>query len=214
MIENLEEQIIYTCRFCNPPERDRIIYESDNFYIMLSLGPIVEGYCLLVSKQHISCCGGIPSQLRKEFESLYSRLKAILIKTYGSCVCYEHGRAGSCMVQLEGNKHCYHAHMHFVPISTSLNYIAQKDFDEKSLKTLNELFSVYEKMERPPYVFIDDEEIGMNIYHVDQQIRRQYLRYHAAKSIGKEHLWNWVEHQGWDLIELGIKTLKPHFNNV
>src|SRR5687767_6720535 len=110
----LEEQMIKECRFCNPPDKDRILYETDNFYIMLSLGPIVEGYTLLVSKQHIDSCANVPYELLSEFDMLYHKTKNILATEFGSCIAYEHGRAGTCMIPMENSKHCFHAHMHFV----------------------------------------------------------------------------------------------------
>ena len=52
-IEDLKFQIESGCRFCNPPEKERILMETDNFYVMVSLGPIVEGYLLIVAKKHM-----------------------------------------------------------------------------------------------------------------------------------------------------------------
>ena len=52
-IVDLACQLEETCRFCYPPEKERILYATENFYVMASLGPIVEGYLLIVSKKHI-----------------------------------------------------------------------------------------------------------------------------------------------------------------
>lgn len=49
-IVDLACQLEETCRFCYPPEKERILYATENFYVMASLGPIVEGYLLIVSK--------------------------------------------------------------------------------------------------------------------------------------------------------------------
>lgn len=45
-IVDLACQLEETCRFCYPPEKERILYATENFYVMASLGPIVEGYLL------------------------------------------------------------------------------------------------------------------------------------------------------------------------
>lgn len=213
MIENLEEQILWNCRFCTRPDKSRIIYETSNFYVMLSLGPIVEGYCLLISKNHFSCCAAIPIDLREEFKEVYSIIKKVLNNVYGTCLCYEHGRAGACLIPMEGNKHCYHAHMHFVPIATPLNEIVQRDFDEISVKTMELFFEEYCLRNNVPYLFVDDGQ-SKSLYFIDQPIRRQYLRYKAALSIGKEGLWDWINHQGWELIESALKILPKHFNSI
>lgn len=210
MIEDLEQQIQDKCRFCNPPEKERILHETENFYIMLSLGPIVEGYLLLVSKSHISCCAEIPKGVTSEFDSLYKMAKEILIKEYGQCICYEHGRAGSCLIPAEGSKHCFHAHMHFVPVKASLNKEIAKEFSGLLIKDLSEFRTSYKKTFLP-YLFVDDGE--KIIYTIEDKLRSQYLRFKTAKAIGKEELWDWVNHQGWDKINSGKLKLRHSFKN-
>ncbi|PWG79283.1 HIT family protein [Pararcticibacter amylolyticus] len=209
MIKDLEEQIIRTCRFCDPPDNERILYQTDNFYVMLSLGPIVEGYCLVISKDHVSCCAGISKDQQNEFIELYDKVKSILTDVYGHCICYEHGRAGACLIPIEGSKHCYHAHMHFVPVSLDLNRIVELEYDPTRIQGFDNFFRIYDDCGRPPYLYIDDGE--SNFYVIKEQLRRQYLRYKTASFLGKRHLWNWIEHQGWEIIKSGFGVLSPHF---
>lgn len=197
-IEDLEQQIQERCRFCNPPEKERILYEGKDFYVMLSLGPIVEGYLLLISKKHLSCCAEIPVELTEEFDFLYNRITKIQQEVYGGSVAYEHGRAGSCMVLTEGSKHCYHAHMYFLPYPIHMNFAVSKDFDDIPLESL-EIFRSCYKNKSNSYLYIDDGIKSM--YIVDTQIRRQYLRYKAAILVDKIDLWDWVSNQGWKQIK-------------
>ncbi|MEZ5030502.1 MAG: hypothetical protein R2787_03800 [Saprospiraceae bacterium] len=197
MIKNLEEQIEAKCRFCNPPEKDRIIFESSNFYVMLSLGPIVEGYSLIVSKSHLDCSGIYNKELGEEFDRIANSLKTLMIQEYGSCLFYEHGRAGSCLQLDDGSKHCYHAHMHCIPTDIKLNEIICKDFAPKNIDSW-EGFRFDYQMKFSPYLFVDDGQ--KTIYYVDKPIRRQYLRFHLANEIGSPELWDWVKFQGWDKI--------------
>ncbi|MDO7171432.1 HIT family protein [Mariniflexile sp. AS56] len=209
--ESLELDIEKYCRFCNPPDKNRILFESDNFYVMLSLGPIVEGYLLICSKQHFESCSKIPKKYSTEFDSLVSAVKQILIETYGSCIFYEHGRAGSCLSFGEGSKHCYHAHMHCVPVNVKLSNLIEgtlKPIKCNSFDDFRENCNKYNE----PYLFVDDGE--KYIYIVVKDIRRQYLRYLTAEAIGKKGLWNWVEHQGWDIIDRSKNKLKPLFNSL
>jgi diadenosine tetraphosphate (Ap4A) HIT family hydrolase len=206
MIQDLDLQIEATCRFCNPPEKERILYESDNFYVMLSLGPIVEGYALLVSKQHIGCCAEIPEELSFEFESLYTKIRSLLVSEYGSCISYEHGKAGSCLVPTEGSKHCFHSHMHFVPVNIQLNEIVQKDFSKyvelSDLRDFGKSYNAY----KSPYLYVDD---GRKIMYIDvYDVRSQYLRYNTAIATNNDKLWDWVKYQGWEKVNSGISRLK------
>src|SRR5947209_721480 len=91
------KEILKDCRFCVPPQKERILYETDNFYVMLSLGAFVEGYVLINSKTHEDCCAAFDDKMGPEFDELFQKTKAILLKSYGACLCFEHGRAGACL---------------------------------------------------------------------------------------------------------------------
>jgi ATP adenylyltransferase len=210
-IEDLEQQIQEGCRFCNPPEKERILYEGKNFYVMLSLGPIIEGYLLLISKKHLGCCAEIPADITEEFDFLYNRIAKIQQEVYGNSVAYEHGRTGSCMVLIEGSKHCYHAHMHFLPSPIDMNFVVSKDFDNIPLKSL-EMFRSSYKNKSEAYLYIDDGIKSM--YVIDTQIRRQYLRYKAAILVDKIDLWNWVNIQGWEHIKAAKVKYNKYFDDI
>lgn len=210
-MNKLETEIEKYCRFCNPPDKDRILFETQNFYVMLSLGPIKEGYLLIISKEHIECCGAIPDSLGAEFDKLVSSVKSILKEEYGACILYEHGRAGSCLSYGEGSKHCYHAHLHCVPININLNKLikgALKPIDFNSFEEFRKTF----KSTNEPYLFVDDGKMQMHIAVND--LRRQYLRFLASNEIGETELWDWVKFQGWDKIESAKKKLKPRFEKL
>ena len=74
-IIDLACQLEETCRFCYPPEKERILYVTENFYVMASLGPIVEGYLLIVSKKHIPACANIPNEIFQEYLDLKEKVK-------------------------------------------------------------------------------------------------------------------------------------------
>lgn len=210
MIQDLHLQINNYCRFCNPPDKERILYESENFYIMLSLGPIVEGYLLLVSKQHIGCCADIPDEQFEEFIFLYEKVKVILKESYGNVICYEHGRAGSCLIPSSGSKHCFHAHMHFIPTKINLNELVKKDFKNSILlKDLSQLRK-YFLLNGSPYLFAEDDK-SMNIYPNIVNLKRQYLRFITSRAINQEELYDWVTYQGWEKINLAKDKLHSKF---
>ena len=209
MIKDLQQLIENECRFCNPPDKERILYETKNFYVMLSLGPIVEGYILIVSKEHFDCCGALPDRMGKEFDMLYQKAKEILKETYGAVLCYEHGRAGSCLGTGDGSKHCFHAHMHLIPTSINLSEIVEKDIISENLQNLVDFRKLY-KSAHKPYLYIDDG--AKKIFQIEGEIRRQYLRFKTAEAIKQEHLWDWVTYQNWEFINSAKITLSEKFN--
>lgn len=206
-IQDLATQIDASCRFCNPQEKDRILLEGKGFYVMASLGPIREGYLLLVSKKHFDCCGNIPDVYCEEFDSLYEQIRTILTKVYGHVISYEHGRAGSCL-RVEGSKHCYHAHMHFVPVDIDMNRTVSDEYQPIPLSDLAAFRKNY-KRDCQSYVFVHDSE--MKMYVIDGVLESQYLRKIVAKKVGEEHSWDWVKHQNWPLIARGVEKLRTQF---
>ncbi len=69
-IIDLKQQIEKKCRFCTPSEKERILYETEHFYVMVSLGPIIEGYLLIITKKHIGACLNMPKEYLEEFLDL------------------------------------------------------------------------------------------------------------------------------------------------
>jgi diadenosine tetraphosphate (Ap4A) HIT family hydrolase len=210
MIQNLASQVKELCRFCNPPEQNRILFEGKYFYIMASLGPICEGYLLLVSKNHYECCGAVPLNASQEFDDLYHKIREVLKKVYGDVISYEHGRAGSCL-QVEGSKHCYHAHMHFLSTNIEMNETVSRLYKPVSFESITELRNKYQA-DTESYVFVHDQ--SLKYYAITGQLESQYLRKIAARKAGRESTWDWVNNQNWPLILEAVKRLKPFFNNL
>jgi diadenosine tetraphosphate (Ap4A) HIT family hydrolase len=75
----------HSCFFCDP-DRSRVLYDSKYFYVILGLGPIVEGYVLLVAKQHIRSMLDLPVGMRQTYESEKNHLRRIVAQAYGYCI--------------------------------------------------------------------------------------------------------------------------------
>lgn len=204
------------CRFCylDANRKNRILYTTDNFYVLLARGPICEGYLLLISKKHYASSADIPKEMMDEFLNLKERIKRILIKEYGSCMFYEHGRIPICL-NLFDNKdsehsgHCYHMHMHAVPTSISLKDEISKDFDSISIKEISD----FDHNTIKEYLFY--EERGKKyIFIVNSKPRSQYLRFLLAKKIGNERLANWEKFPRRRTIEKAKKRMKKYFEGM
>lgn len=209
-IVDLSCQIEEICRFCMPPEKERILYESSNFYVMVSLGPIVEGYLLLVSKKHIGACLQIPPVLLNEYDELKQRIREILFQVYGCCIFYEHGKTGSCLSTGKDHRHCFHAHLHCIPVSTQLNKIVEKELHGECFQNIQLCRKEMADVEK--YLYIEDDRIMT--YKPTENLRSQYLRYKLATSLGEDEKWNWVTYQNWPLIKKSITRLKPYFHGT
>jgi diadenosine tetraphosphate (Ap4A) HIT family hydrolase len=206
-LDDLNCQMEEICRFCRPPEKERILYQTEHFYVMVSLGPIVEGYLLIVSKEHIGACLHLPTSYLKEFFLLKDKVKSILNDVYGCCLFYEHGKTGSCLITGKDHIHCFHAHLHCVPAKVNLNEIVKDDLVPMQFSSVSECYEKMKHVEK--YLYIEDSRICT--YQPDIELRSQYLRYNLAKAVGHTELWDWVKIQNWELIYKTIDKIKPYF---
>lgn len=205
-IVDLACQLEETCRFCYPPEKERILYSTDNFYVMVSLGPIVEGYLLIVSKQHIPACANIPEDLIDEYLNLKEKVREVLTSAYGSCIFYEHGKTGACLIGKD-HRHCFHAHLHCIPVKVSMSEEVSSEIEGHAFDSIKYAYDYARGCER--YLYVEDSKII--VYTPSEKLRTQYLRYKLATSLGMTERWDWVRLQNWDLIKTTVDKLKTFF---
>lgn len=115
---DLEEKGMSNCRFCGiakgynndvKPENVKIA-ENEGYFAISSVGALVEGWTLIVPKNH--CCSMKALYSNEEFATFANRLVGVLTACYGPVVAFEHGpnREGS-----DTSCGTDHAHLHLVP---------------------------------------------------------------------------------------------------
>ena len=205
-----------SCRFCMRPDPWRIILSTDNFYVMLSLGPIVEGYTLVVARRHIPCCGSMPRSIVGEFGHLVGVVEESLTRVYGSCIAYEHGLTGSCMKEPH-EPHCLHAHLHCVPVALDLPAYLGSFLPEKKLGNWGEFVALQHESgtEHPmrPYLLAKDG-CAIHVFDAPDRLPRQYLRRLVAGSFGSPQLADWSTYPRYDIIRSGLSKVAPVVQRV
>ena len=104
----------HTKNFFTDEFYNAVLFETDNFFAIPSLGSIVEGWVLIVPKRHYISMGAIRNDdLHNELDSFSSSIKDIVRQAYGNVILFEHGAARQntavgCGVD--------YAHLHIVPI--------------------------------------------------------------------------------------------------
>lgn len=204
------------CGFCTPL-KPLVLYTSKNFYIVLSLGQIVEGYSLICTKTHRSCCGDIPLANIHEFIKIKELLKKAFKEIYHApSLFYEHGQTGVCMKHLIDNmqNHCYHAHLHTLPLKADiLGLIKLKIPQYIKIQEIKELIEIRNKKLRGgAYLFYENNKGEKFVFPAEGIILpRQFLRKCVATKIGKPHLFDWERHVGWRKLALAYRKLRPFF---
>lgn len=196
--------------FCNLFEsyglKNRVLEETDLFIAIAGLGALVEGYVLILPKDHYTCL----SQLSTfETARLVDFKKIIMDRMrlcYSDLICFEHGavsghkRGGACLD---------HAHLHICPCPTDLSFNIQTDFAANQIETLYDLGSLLNGTDNQPYVFYENQSGKMKMYFVPDQIKSQYMRRLWASALGMSSRWDWAAYIGEDNILNTIGKMKP-----
>ena len=104
----------YCCRLATAIGQDRLLCETSNFFVIPTLGSMgIEGYLLIIPKEHHHAMGMIPENHLPELNNLISDVKKIIKSVYGlPTLLFEHGpRVGN----LDSGQSVDHAHLHIVP---------------------------------------------------------------------------------------------------
>jgi diadenosine tetraphosphate (Ap4A) HIT family hydrolase len=96
---------------------DQVLFETDRFVVVPTVGALVEGWLLVVTRESHVCMGAIDNRLRRELRLVIALFTAALRDCYGNVAIFEHGP--SCLGQLVG---CGvdHAHLHLLPAPGNL----------------------------------------------------------------------------------------------
>lgn len=162
----------------------RVLFRSENFSVIPSLGQIVEGYLLVVPIRHYTALADMPTQLVAELSELCAQVRIGLAKAYGPCLFFEHGvrgkGAGGCGIE--------HAHLHAVPFTPS-NEPIEKLKERHSFKLIDCVTEINQEVPSSSYLYYEDLSGRRYIFDTNF-LPSQYARQLLAESIGID-LWDW-----------------------
>ncbi|TSC88874.1 MAG: Uncharacterized protein G01um10143_771 [Parcubacteria group bacterium Gr01-1014_3] len=201
------------CAFCDRSKfEERLISETELFYVVATLGQITEGgYALIIPKYHLPCIADMHDTKAGPFLNLVDEVRQAIEKEYGQEVLiFEHGIVGQSVK---------HAHLHLLPTGNIADKIAttvRQDFvaevDCFPTNHMDSLWEMYEKT-KEPYLFWMDGS-GTPYICWDPPAPMQYLRTVIAKLLGRPERANWrnmspeLDRQLWSDT---VKRLKPYF---
>jgi len=165
----------------------RVLFQSENFAVIPSLGQIVEGYLLVLPRRHYKALGDLERVDFDELSTVSIRVGEVLAKEYGPCVFFEHG------TRAEGVGGCgiYHAHLHAVPVDAALNPIGilKERYPYEEMTDLGEINRRSAGLDC--YLFYQDLDTKRYLFKTGP-LPSQYLRKVIAEAAG-EQIWNWRE---------------------
>jgi diadenosine tetraphosphate (Ap4A) HIT family hydrolase len=196
------------CFLCLPPS-DLLFLDSQNFYALAGLGPVVDGYCLMAAKPHVKSMADLPPALFAERAGFVSLVRDKLAAMYGSCLITEHGRMAICETD-EHDHHCFHAHLLVFPGVPDISVLAESYFAASQVFTSLET-ALAQAAGHPEYLLISPDPNRFLVYSTPLNAPRQLARYLVAWKTGNSHLADW---KTWPQRERAIaiaETLRSAF---
>lgn len=207
-----ERELERGCIFCYLPEPWRVIYSTENFKVQMGLGPPAEGYVLLLSNTHLSCCGSIPEDIAFEFETLVSLMQQVQTNVYGASLFFEHGRNNTAVPPGEENDLCYHAHLHMVPAKVDLSQIVENDFPTEHYESWAAVRSRY-SLSGQPYILAQGD--GQMVYAESPiNVRKRYLRSTVSEALKRGLSADWERFPRYDQVRAGRSRLVTELKSM
>lgn len=199
-----------TCCLCSisasvaPRESwDNPVFESRNFIAVPSLGSLVEGWLLLVPKEHLLSIGALPEELVGEMEDMKAKIIAHVRKEYGEICLFEHGPASA-----SGKVGCSvdHAHLHIVPLTVDIAEAARPFMPYDSVWSRASWKDCREAhLAGRDYLYFE-QPIGYGRISTHRDFGSQVFRKAIASQIGRPDEFNWREHPELDTVARTISV--------
>ncbi|MBC8484756.1 MAG: hypothetical protein H8D45_01785, partial [Bacteroidetes bacterium] len=183
---------------------NRIIFETENFCVLPSIGPLVEGHLLILTKEHYLSYAHIPQSKYRELKQVKYSTSKLLQRVYHSPVFFEHGPMSEV---LKGGTCCDHAHLHAVPVDIEINIkeeLQKFNFIPRDIKDLEELRDNKERL--VPYLFFEDSQ-GEKIVCDAPMVETQFIRKLLAVKIGSKNVF-WRYNLNIELVVAALRKLR------
>ena len=193
------------CRFCRRlsidgaiASWDRPLMQTDNFVVWPSLGALVEGWLLVLPKNHYLTMRSLSSELRQEAADVLEETSRLVARLYNPPTVFEHGpRCGG----LDAGCGIDHAHFHVVPLSFDLHQETERLFAGKfKWDPVGSLFAPRVSKERASYLYISLPDSSQYIAW-SNEIPRQTFRRVIAEELGLPGSFDWSEHPRIETVE-------------
>lgn len=171
----------------------RIIMETENWYVIPTLGCFTVGYVLLVCKKHYLCMATLSEELFLEMLALKDKIEQYLYRQLGySCLTFEHGTTN---LNESGANSVDHVHIHLVPFTQVIWPNISRDYNLNEYKTIASYESLFLSWKtKLPNTYLLFQDVDKTIYYLSdfKGIPSQFFRKCLASYIGISQ-WDWKQ---------------------
>ena len=194
-----------------PAEREafgyRVIAETREAFCVPTLGPIIEGHCLVFSRRSVLNLTLLDAVERKGYAEMVRAMAELVETAYGPSVVFEHGavergdRIG-CGVD--------RAHLHVLPGVELSRVLAVLDTKHRRIgewATFSEWLTSAPPADRP-YILIGSTGDEVLMYEYCGPRESQCVRRIVASLVGRPDSWDWREAKDDHIMERTLETLR------
>lgn len=190
--------IIINCIFCNLEKNkieNTILDETNHFYILPTVGSLVDGYILVVSKRHINSMSELTKNEMDEYNFIIEKYRNIFRDIYGKYpIVFEHGSPVSDN-SIRANS-VIHAHSHIVNHA----YLDEpKIIKRLNFKPIQRIEDIKSNENYIMYINNNFKYVTYNFEPISQLMRKL-----IAKDLKYEDKFDWKKEKFMDNI---IKTV-------
>ena len=179
------------CFLC-APDRALVYAESTASVALCGLGPVVDGYSVVATRDHVRSCADAVL-VNSDFIPFVKSVRETLIRRYGSCAMTEHGRLPVCTRPTGAEEHCFHAHFLLFPGSPEILEAAQLHFGHSECAlSLDRGLALARQHEE--YFLLSPMPNAFFVMSRPLDLMRQFARYLVAKALGHPERADWAEH--------------------
>ena len=164
------------------------LFESANFVVFPSLGALVEGWLLIVPKQHFVSIGALPDSLINELQRVRNVLIPVLQECYGAVCVMEHGPS---VANHDVGCGVDHAHLHLVPFQSNLAVAVAPFLPDSASWTPAGTKECQQAYRRGNDYLYFEQPLGSGYIATHQKFGSQLFRRAIADCIGIPDEFNW-----------------------
>lgn len=204
------------CQFCNIIKKqtdkifDFVLYEDEYFVITPTLGSIMPGYILIISKIHVSSMMQLDSKIISYLNTLINSISDLYFIKYGFYpFIFEHGTLD---VTLTASS-VMHAHLHILPYQMSNNTGLDTPY---CFKTNKRIVDLKNDIAYKSYLIYIDNNKYLFYYSLEKEakIESQYFRKMIANDLGIKDYWDWKKEAFIENIRSTILEIGPILNKL
>ena len=185
---------------------------SEQFFAMLGLGPLGEGYSLIATTTHVPSMLDLDPAEVRALGDFVRTVRAMLEPCFGAAAMTEHGRVAACVAQIAATyePHCLHAHRLVFPGTERV------DLHDVPAQLVVQEFASFDAVYRgfsPPaqYLYTEAVDGSCQVAGYPGRMPRQIMRRLVAAERGELDRADWRACPGWEIVvsaqrKLGLTT--------